>query len=156
MARHIEISEDLLPRPVAQLLELFEARSDELRFPGVDSATLGACVDEVDTQAAELDKLQAQLDEAKLELDRRRKGLVELARRAHAYATVFATADETLQTELSQIHLELEENGRPVGSKTRNKVPRRSAAKEIETVEPPPVVERVEDPLADAPDVAAE
>ncbi len=92
-----------LPEAVAQILAIFGRREDTLRFPGIDAATLAG-------RAAGIDRLSQAVTEATLQLEAAERAkqaeeqaLSELARRAYAYARVYAESDDELKRELESV-----------------------------------------------------
>lgn len=96
---------ELTAEPVAQLVELFQLRSEQLKFPDVDAEGLSAAQGLVETQREAVELAAIALDEARQELVRVELSLLEKARQGHAYASVFASNDDELRAELSQINL---------------------------------------------------
>jgi hypothetical protein len=92
-----------VPASVTEVLALFERRRAELRFPGVDAESLRALVERVETLRVEAATALAQWEAARAASERSEVELLEMSKRAVAYARVFATDDPTLSSELDAI-----------------------------------------------------
>jgi len=95
----------LTPEPVSQLIELFQSHEDKLRFPDVDASSLQVMVDEMESQVEKVDEAAALLDKAREELAEMQQRLLDNARKAHAYATIYAQNDEDMLEELDKIKM---------------------------------------------------
>jgi hypothetical protein len=128
----------VVPESIRRLILLFQKRSEELRFPGVDFARLWEGVGQIQSELGELERAQAALSKVQEEITRRQKELILLSRQAHAYATIFAQNDEELLSELMTIAV-------GEGERANRKQRGRSAASESSGTEPitsePPSVE---------------
>jgi hypothetical protein len=90
---------------VGALIALFENELDGVRFPGADAATLGAARDAVVAAQREVERCAAALEAAGAALRTAREGLLANARRAQAYARVFADGQEALLARIDAIVL---------------------------------------------------
>jgi hypothetical protein len=87
---------DPTPPLAERVIELFDGELSHVAFPGVDARTLAAHRDEVlDAQLA-LEAAEDALEAARRQLEARVEALSSHARRALAYARVFAGDDATL------------------------------------------------------------
>jgi len=102
---------------VREVVQLFEARADSLRFPDVDHEGLVALCSRVREQHAELQRAEAALDSAREALAHEQAVLHAMAARGLAYARIFAEGDAELGAELSDYALGRQEaaqrNARP-------------------------------------------
>lgn len=89
-----------LQRGARQVLGLYEQRADELRFPGVTFESLAAQADRIDQFSESVAKAKRELAEAQAAQQAAETELAEAARRAFAYAQVYAQEHEALRTEL--------------------------------------------------------
>ncbi len=89
--------------PIADLVGLFRSALAEVSFPEIDASILGAATERVAAQASEVERLLQALGEAREGLQAEQQSLRDLARKAHAYAQVYATDDSELQRQLSAI-----------------------------------------------------
>lgn len=92
-----------LPTSVLQIVALFERRSSALRFPNVDAESLRALVERVEQQRGEAADALANWETARVASERSEVELLEMSKRAIAYARVFAADDPALETELDAI-----------------------------------------------------
>jgi hypothetical protein len=100
---------ELMAEPVAQLVELFQQRAAQLKFPDVDAEALRGAQAVVLAQRDAVELAAVALDEARQELVRVELALLEKARQGHAYASVFASNDDELRAELTAIDLNVTE-----------------------------------------------
>lgn len=112
-----------LPGSVRAVLDLFEGPLAEVRFPDVDRASLREVEREVEQRRAELQQALETVQAARATLEQAQAALLEQARRAHAYASVFASDDESLAAKLQQIKLDEralapKKRGRPAKDKS--------------------------------------
>jgi hypothetical protein len=103
-------------------LDLFEGPLADVRFPDVDRESLHAAEIEVEQRRAELQRALEAVQLARAELEDAHATLFDQARRAHAYATIYAEADDELRAALAGITLEQREpapkkRGRPAKGK---------------------------------------
>jgi chromosome condensin MukBEF ATPase and DNA-binding subunit MukB len=82
-------------QPIFRLLEIYRSH-DGLRFPGVSVETLTQATEGIDEHIEEIERLQNAVAEAREALAARHRSVIELARQAHAYASLFAHAPVTL------------------------------------------------------------
>jgi|GEM_PF-1969760 len=136
-----KLSESSPPVPefVAHLVELFEARAADLRFPGVDAVRLRNAVQQTEEQSSKIVELKAALQDALEGLAREQQNLLHLARQAHAYLSVFAQGEPEILDQLKAI---------PFGD--AEKTPRRGRQRPAEMTPAPGVVDE-EGPLLSSP-----
>ncbi len=132
-----------VPESVRRLIELFEKRSEELRFPGVDFARLAEAVHDIQADLAEQERAQAALTKAGEEVARRQRELLALSKQAHAYATIFAQGEPELLAELSAMSIgESERPARKSRQRSGSEDPAKSGGFiEPTTANPPEVAE---------------
>jgi hypothetical protein len=106
MSKAPQHSQSSLPDPVNAILELFEGALAEVQFPDLDAATLREAACEVERRRAELSAALETVQAARAHLDAGQATLLEQARRAHAYASVYAEGDEALSAALANIKLD--------------------------------------------------
>ncbi len=85
-----DIAPDHIDRPVAELVDLFRDDLAEVSFPGVDAGSLEESAAAVHAASEEVARLRRALDQAEDALRERQQALRDHARRAHAYARVYA------------------------------------------------------------------
>lgn len=112
------------PSAAREVIDLFEQHADVLRFPDVDADSLRALGDEVSEASLEVAKAEAALRAAREEQQRREQELLLQAKRAVAYARVFAEADPELMEQLSALTL-----ARPAADKTSRTTRRKRTSK---------------------------
>lgn len=95
-----------IPEPVRAVVNLYSGELAEVRFPDVDRDHLLAAVAEVERRSADLQLALAAVQAARAELEAAQAELHELARRAHAYAKVYAEGDDELGERLGTIKLD--------------------------------------------------
>jgi hypothetical protein len=95
-----------IPEPVRAVVNLYSGELADIRFPDVDRDHLLAAVAEVERRSADLQLALAAVQAARAELEASQAELHELARRAHAYAKVFAEGDDELAERLASIKLD--------------------------------------------------
>ncbi len=120
-----------LPEPVKRVMEIFERRDDALRFPGIDAATLAARAEGIERLSQAVTEATLQLEAAERAKQAEEQELAELARRAYAYAKVYAEGDDELKRELESVDFELEtrprrKRSRPAGA--ARPIPRTTSA----------------------------
>lgn len=132
-----------VPESVRRLIELFEKRSEELRFPGVDFTRLAEAVHDIQAELAEQERAQAALTKAQEEVARRQRELLALSKQAHAYATIFAQGEPELLAELSAMSIgESERPARKSRQRSGSEDPAKSGGfLEPTTANPPEVAE---------------
>jgi hypothetical protein len=119
------LAEFPIPDAVRAVLALFEGPLAEVRFPQVDRDSLGEQVAIVEQRRAELQRALEAVQVARAALDREQDALLDQARRAHAYASVFAAGDAALTERLVEITFD----GRaPAPAKKRGRKPKHSQA----------------------------
>jgi hypothetical protein len=119
------LTESPIPDAVRAVLALFEGPLAEVRFPQVDGETLAAQASVVEQRRAILQRALEAVQAARAELEAEQRSLLDQARRAHAYASVFAEGDEQLSEQLAKIDF----GERPVApAKKRGRKPKRDKA----------------------------
>src|SRR5688572_13647450 len=91
---------------IRAILDLFGGPLADVRFPGVDRESLAEAESEVEARRADLQRALEAVASARETLEAAQAALFEQARRAHAYATVFADSDPELLVQLREIELE--------------------------------------------------
>lgn len=99
-------AESPIPESVRAVLALFEGPLAEVRFPQVDRESLAAQAAEVELRRVELQRALETVQAARSCLEQDQRALLEQARQAHAYATVFAMEDPPLAEQLAAIKLD--------------------------------------------------
>ena len=89
-----------LQRGAREVLGLYEQRADELRFPGVTFESLAAQADRIDQLAESVEKARVELAAAQAAQQAAEVQVVEAAKRAFAYAQVYAQEHAELRTVL--------------------------------------------------------
>jgi len=97
------LAESPIPDAVRAVLALFEGPLAEVRFPQVDGESLAEQVAVVEQRRAELQRALETVQAARTALEREQQALLDQARRAHAYASVFAAGDASLTEQLVEI-----------------------------------------------------
>ncbi|MFV8753317.1 hypothetical protein ACNOYE_22440 [Nannocystaceae bacterium ST9] len=95
-----------IPESIRAIVNLFGDPLAEVRFPDVDGERLLAAVSEVEQRSAELQHALEAVQAARAELEASQAELHDLARRAHAYARVFAEGDAELSEQVGSIKLD--------------------------------------------------
>ncbi len=131
---------DPIPESVTRLIRLYQANADALKFPDVDAESLAASVEGLDAQIAAVEEARAALEEAREKVIVAHQQALDMARRAHAYASIFALADEEMQEELSQIKLAAPQKP-PKKRKTVTRSPRTAKKDEASSEEEPGALE---------------
>lgn len=90
---------------VMELVDVFEERAAELKFPDLDAKTLGAAVKEVEAAVADVQRLEAELERARELLSGKQEALLGKSQRALAYARVYAEEDPELSERLAKVLL---------------------------------------------------
>lgn len=123
---------DAIPEAVREVIALYEARP-ELRFPDVDHQVLERHCEAVREGVDEVARAHAVLEEARRVQDERQAALWTCARRAFAYAQVYAEGEPELSSELEQMKL-TRSSGASSSKKKRAtrkpKAPKNAAARE--------------------------
>lgn len=115
------IAESPIPDGVRAVLALFEGPLAEVRFPQVDRESLAERVAVVEQRRTELQRALETVQAARAALEREQQSLLDQARRAHAYASVFAAGDAALTKQLVDITFD----GRaPAPAKKRGRKPK--------------------------------
>jgi hypothetical protein len=122
-------SSNSLPEPIRALLDLFRGPLAEVRFPDVDRDTLTEAEAEVERRRAELAQALEVVQSARESLEQGQQALLDQARRAHAYASVFAQDDASLSAALAEIKLD----GRVLAPKKKRGRPRKKQASKRQT-----------------------
>jgi ABC-type transporter Mla subunit MlaD len=95
-----------IPESVRAIVNLYGETLADVRFPDIDRDRLHAAVAEVEQRSADLQHALATVQAARAELEASQAELHDLARRAHAYARVFAEGDELLSEQVATIQLD--------------------------------------------------
>jgi hypothetical protein len=99
-------AESPIPEPVRAIVELFEGPLAEVQFPQIDREVLAEQVSVVEQRRAELQRALAAVQAARSELEREQQVLLDRARQAHAYASIYAVDDPPLREQLAAIKLD--------------------------------------------------
>ncbi|MDH5672880.1 MAG: hypothetical protein OEZ06_12070 [Myxococcales bacterium] len=108
---------DPIPEDIRQVVALFDERADTLRFPDVDREVLMAGCEGVWQRATAVEHLRAELETAKEALEHEQTALRAAAKRALAYASIYAETDEALSARISSFGLAQKPN--PVNRQRR-------------------------------------
>lgn len=127
---------DPISEPLRQLLSLFQTRLSEVQFPGIDGATLAKLSETVGERAAAVTLAQAQVEAARTELRDAQSRLAATARQAHAYALVYAQAED--DPDLAQRLAALRLTDRAAAPRKRRPRKAAKAAPEPATAKPAP------------------
>jgi hypothetical protein len=92
-----------IPESVRAVVNLFGEPLAGVRFPDIDRDRLLAAVAEVEQRSTDLQRALAAVQATRAELEASQAELHELARRAHAYARVFADGDPELAERVAGI-----------------------------------------------------
>lgn len=92
-----------IPESVRAIVNLFGDPLADVRFPDIDRDRLLAAVAEVEQRSSDLQHALETVQAARTELEAAQSELHELARRAHAYARVFAEGDPELTERVARI-----------------------------------------------------
>lgn len=95
-----------IPESVRAIVNLYGETLADVRFPDIDRDRLHAAVAEVEQRSADLQHALATVQAARAELEASQAELHDLARRAHAYARVFAEGDADLSEQVATIRLD--------------------------------------------------
>jgi hypothetical protein len=98
-------SSSALDPAIVDLLSLFAGPLSDVRFPGIDHATLSELASEVERAQTEVEQARALLASSVAQLEARRLELHARAQRAKAYARVYAEGNAALQAELDRVVL---------------------------------------------------
>jgi hypothetical protein len=96
-------TESPIPDSVRAVLELFDGPLADVRFPKVDRESLAEQVAVVEHRRAELQRALELVQVARATLEHEQRSLLDQARQAHAYASVFAAGDPELVDQLRAI-----------------------------------------------------
>lgn len=97
------LPDDPISGPVRDVVAIFDAAADQLRFPDMDAGVLRAAVEAVEAAQDEVRRLEAALLDARRRLEDTQDGLLHKAQRALAYARIFAESDPALLARLERI-----------------------------------------------------
>lgn len=100
------LAESPIPESVRAVLALFEGPLNDVRFPQLDRETLAAQVGVVEQRRAELQRALEAVQAARTVLEQEQRSLLDQARQAHAYASVFAVGDAELSERVASIKLD--------------------------------------------------
>jgi hypothetical protein len=118
-----EPTEDPILLPVKELITIFEEHLTSVAFPDVSLNILQSLVEQVRTNALELDEINARLLTVRETLENSQQELLQKCLRGLAYAKVYAEDREDLYEKLSQISL-----GKP------SRAPKKASVKADESV----------------------
>jgi hypothetical protein len=111
---------------IRAVLDLFEGPLADVRFPDVDRESLAQAEAEVEARRAELQRALEAVASARESLEAAQSALLEHARRAHGYASVYVQGDATLSEVLGKIEFA----GRELApKKSRGRPPKQRATK---------------------------
>ncbi len=121
----------LLPlTAIEALLELFSSQDAELNFPGVSPAALQTQLELIQTKNDVVSQAEAALANARDELAIAGDDVLHLAKKAHAYLSVYAQDNPALIEELSKVKLSDDTKSSKVTRKKRPAAtPRKTALK---------------------------
>lgn len=111
---------DPIPQAAREVLTLFQERSEELAFPDVNIDTLQELEQALEQAGQEVLAAQQELEHARNTRQTREAELLALARRAFAYARVFAETDPELADALRDM-----EFAKPERSERKERTPAR-------------------------------
>lgn len=94
---------DPLSPELHELLAIFEGPLSSVTFPDVDGSVLASLADEVLAEQCAVEDAEAALFRAREALEGRKSALVARAKRALAYAQIFAEGDPDLSADLVRI-----------------------------------------------------
>jgi len=94
-----------VPPALQELIALFNAELEEVRFPGVDAQTLSAAADAVDEAARALVLAEAAAEAARERLGEAQEALLTRGQRALAYAKIYAEEQPALWARLETLQL---------------------------------------------------
>lgn len=94
-----------VPQEALEVIELFEAHGDALRFPDLDAVVLKGFAKETADAAAVLRETEAALSHARQAHRDATERVLAQARRAVAYARIYAEGDPELSEALDQVAL---------------------------------------------------
>lgn len=118
------------PAAAREIIDLFQRHSEVLRFPDVDAESLQALGTEVAEASVDVAKAEAMLCAAREEQQRRQECLLLHAKRALAYARVFAETDPEMMEELSNLALARPKVEKPARTRHRKRAAKAEAASE--------------------------
>ncbi len=95
----------VVPAEVQEVLDLFEDDLAEVRFPDVDIEVLTSHVAIVEEHLKEAEITRAAFEQARIRLEEAQSELRSKAKRALAYAKIFADGDEALAERLGAMTL---------------------------------------------------
>ena len=95
-----------LPEPIRAILELFAGPLAEVQFPNVDHRHLSESLAVVEERREQLQLALEQVQQAREQLELSQKQLNGLARRAHAYAVIYAEDNAELSEQIAAIKLD--------------------------------------------------
>ena len=100
-----------VPKPIEQLVEVFETHLGEVTFPGVTAATLREQADALAEASQRLEDAQAELERAQAAHSDAMGTLQTAAHRGLGYARVFGADDPELTQALKSISLSSKTKG---------------------------------------------
>lgn len=96
---------DLVSPDLQQLLQLFAALPEGVRFPGLEPTALQEQVVHVKELHREVQELEAKLELARQALDEEQESLLKKGHRLRAYLEVYAEPDEALAAKVAALSL---------------------------------------------------
>lgn len=114
-----------LPEPIRAVLDLFAGPLVEVRFPDIDHERLSEAASVVEQRREQLQLALEAVQRARETLESAQRELEQQARRAHAYASIYAQTDPELAERLAAIKLE----ARKLAPKKKRR-PRKPAGKQ--------------------------
>ncbi len=114
---------NIVPEPIVQLLDVFEAELSEVEFPGVNAATLREQASTVDAAAETLAAAELALREARTFHAEAYGALRTAAERGLGYARVYATGNAQLSEALAKIELQAKPRRMPPKKRGRKPKP---------------------------------
>lgn len=123
-----------ISEPVRAVLAVFAGPLAEVRFPDVDGEQLAASAAEVEAQRAELQRALEAVVQARAVLEAGQAQLLNQAKKAHAYASIYAAGNPELVDALAAIRFDASR----LAPKKRRGRPSKSASKKRAAAESAP------------------
>ncbi|MDD9945157.1 MAG: hypothetical protein OXU20_29210 [Myxococcales bacterium] len=116
----IDASLDQMPAAAREILELYKERSEQLRFPDLDTETLADAAGALRDARGQVASAREALERARASEQRQEEVLLAMSRRAFAYARVYAQTDPELADRLGAFALAQDDRKpRRVGKKKK-------------------------------------
>jgi hypothetical protein len=127
---------EAITAPIQEVLALFEGPLKGVSFPGINLEAFEGTFRKVEEKAKEVEKAQAALEAARGALQEAHQEVLQQAKRALAYAWVYAEGNEELLAKLNSIQLTAK-SAKPKASATKAEgdLPRRRGRKPKAQVE---------------------